>query len=463
MSEAYDVFISYNHADVDRVSELKREIEDRLRDRGLEEGEISIWWDKIMPAGKEGRAEIEKRLYSSKCVLTAWTTDSVNRRWVLAEAGAGFDREALISILLDDVHIPWPYQYDGVVDLRGWPAIDRSRELDKLLEGILELRRRPLRPTPAKGETRTVVLARQVFQDIQRPHASRRELALRDRVSSEVSEKLSHANALIDQMSRASLSGAVRLANEVIEEQRNLDDGWIARLRADYFLRLLGDPAEPDEVPPNVALASALVSGDPEIVDAALAERMEAPDDQSLFLFALYVLFPAGKISLAQRFLQSAESANPVSAEIKFHLARSCGRQKTGQGRLDCGHGLRDVLRMSPNAELVVLYRTILLIGNGTYKEARANLEAHGDSLSEPIRELLESLAIDQSPKRARAFQDRLDAALDTLKPPPHPLAELLRSADEERRTPASMPDGWLKDVATRSETYLQAVRPARL
>jgi hypothetical protein len=68
MSHAYDVFISYNRADRDRVRLLMEEI----RRLGLR-----VWMDEEIQPGTEFQREIEQALHNSGCVLVAWTEGSV--------------------------------------------------------------------------------------------------------------------------------------------------------------------------------------------------------------------------------------------------------------------------------------------------------------------------------------------------------------------------------------------------
>jgi hypothetical protein len=89
------------------------------------------------------------------------------------------------------------------------------------------------------------------------------------------------------------------------------------------------------------------------------------------YALGLYVLIPAGAAELGQKFLKAAESVNPLSAEIKFHLARS--HAWLGDWS-QCLGGLQDTLRMSPDAEIVVLYLALVSLRIGGYETAAATL-----------------------------------------------------------------------------------------
>ena len=458
MSQVYDVFLSYNRADRDRVRLLKEEI------RGLG---LSVWMDEEIEPGTEFQREIEQTLRNSGCVLVAWTEGSVCSDWVRAEATVGFDKQRLVSARLDNVEVPLPFNIHDVVDLRDWPSTHESdsQELQRLLARITELlgREPSARRSAAKRENLSVRLARRVMQAIGQTKVTRRDLQLRPQLSAVIYAKLTRANALIDQMSQQSLIRARGLATELVADLPDLDDGWIALARSAYLARLLDAPTaseegtvdEPWQPSAEGFSVAAFTSGDPQQVDAALAERMATPDDQSLLMFALYVLIPAGAAELGQKFLKAAESVNPLGAEIKFHLARS--HACLGDWS-QCLGGLQDTLRMSPDAEIVVLYLTLVSIRIGGYETAAATLRIHGDALAEPVRAMLDGLIAEEAIERAGLLQDRLDAVLATLKPSAHSFAEVLYRTDNQAFTSGPVPDRWLFDVTRRAEGYLKLV-----
>lgn len=459
VSSRYDVFISYHRADGgDRMRLLKQKIEGER---------LSVWMDEEINPRSAFRRQIEDALDNSACVVAVWTKGAAATDWVWGEADRGKDR--LISVRFDDgVRVPLPFNAYDVVDLTDWPS--DSGELKRLLDGIYaRLGRTPSTPSSraAKGETFTRRVAKSAAEAIRKFKEEEpilpREEQLRDLLPDAICERLTHTNALIDQLSRDSLSQAGSLARDLVgeigkgsvDERKSLDDWQIALLRSHYLLVLLGGHPASYEVSEEGGLAAALSSGDPQQIDSALTERIGEPDDQSLLLFALYVLFPIGKVELGQKFLKAAASVNPQSAEIKFHLARA---RELLSKRSSCLRLLRDTLRMSPNAELAVIYQTPTLLRSGKNAAARANLEMHGDSLAEPIRAILEDLVVEQSIDRAMLLQGQLDAALNTLRLPVRPIADVFASPAMRGIESRPLPKSWLGDVAERAEGYLQSV-----
>jgi hypothetical protein len=144
-----------------------------------------------------------------------------------------------------------------------------------------------------------------------------------------------------------------------------------------------------------------------------------------------------------------------LSAEIKFHLARSYGWLGDWSR---CLSGLQDALRMAPDAEIVIVYLALVQVRIGSYEAANATLRTCGNVLAEPIRALLADLISNKSSDQAGRLQARLDSALAALRRSARSLAEVLSSADEEAFTPHPMPDRWLYDVARRAEGYSKLI-----
>jgi hypothetical protein len=458
MSHTHDVFISYNRADRDRVRLLREE----MRRLGL-----SVWMDEEIEPGTEFQRKIERALHDSGCIVVAWTQGSVASDWVRAEATAGFNRQRLLSVRLDDVQVPLPFNIHDVVDLTDWPSNRQSddKDLQRLLGRITALlgKKATARQPPTKDENLSVRLARRVLQAISQPRVIRREIRLRSRLPAGAYAKLTRTNALIDQLSHGSLHEASTLAAGLVTDLPNLDDAWIGLVRSRYLARFLDEQrtaeyaaldalAQPSD---KSDLITAFTSGDPMQCDTVLSERMAAPDDQLLHLYALYVLFPARLSEIGQEFLTAAESVNPLSAELKFHLAR--GHSWLGNwGR--CLTGLQDTLRMSPDAELVVIYLILVSIKIGSYELAGTHLNLLGDAFPEPMRDILDRLVTDRLSDRAGLVKDRIDVALATLKSPSLSLAEILSHAEQDSVGPRPLPDRWVFDVAKRAEAWLKSV-----
>jgi formylglycine-generating enzyme len=92
-----DVFVSYAREDqrrVDRLIEL------------LERQRWSVFWDRDIPPGETWRSHIGAALDQTRCVVVAWTEQSILSDWVTEEADEARERDILVPVLLDPVRPP---------------------------------------------------------------------------------------------------------------------------------------------------------------------------------------------------------------------------------------------------------------------------------------------------------------------------------------------------------------------
>ncbi len=111
-----DIFISYASADRDWA----RKLADVLTEHGW-----SVWWDRVIPAGKQFDEVIEQALDSSKCVVVLWSPTSVGSTWVKTEAAEAMRRKALIPAIIEEVKIPLEFRRLQAADLSHWQG-DRT-------------------------------------------------------------------------------------------------------------------------------------------------------------------------------------------------------------------------------------------------------------------------------------------------------------------------------------------------
>ena len=69
-----DIFFSYAHEDLERI----RPIVAALESQGW-----TVFWDRRIPAGQTWRSYIGKALDEGKCMIVAWSRDSINSDWVI--------------------------------------------------------------------------------------------------------------------------------------------------------------------------------------------------------------------------------------------------------------------------------------------------------------------------------------------------------------------------------------------
>jgi len=111
-----DIFLSYASAD----REWAKMLAEALAEQGW-----SVWWDRVIPPGKQFDEVIEEALDGAKCVVVLWTHASVASTWVKTEAAEAMRRKVLIPALMEDVRIPLEFRRLQAADLAGWQG-DRS-------------------------------------------------------------------------------------------------------------------------------------------------------------------------------------------------------------------------------------------------------------------------------------------------------------------------------------------------
>ena len=92
-----DIFISYAREDQDAVRHLAA---------ALEAQGWSVFWDRTIPTGETWRSYIGKALDDARCVVVAWTVDSIKSHWVQEEADDARARNVLMPVLLTPVSPP---------------------------------------------------------------------------------------------------------------------------------------------------------------------------------------------------------------------------------------------------------------------------------------------------------------------------------------------------------------------
>jgi len=122
-----DIVISYARRDRAWVERLAK----ALKLEGW-----SLWWDQVIPPGRDFYQVIEEEIKAARCVVVVWSTVAVVSRWVRDEAAAGRDANKLVPVFREDVAVPMGFRTIQGAVLTSWDG-DRSEEAFRLLvEGI---------------------------------------------------------------------------------------------------------------------------------------------------------------------------------------------------------------------------------------------------------------------------------------------------------------------------------------
>ncbi len=122
-----DIFISYTHEGNARIRDLVH---------ALEEHGWSIFWDRRIPTGKTWQTYIDQALSDAKCVIVAWSQNSINSEWVIEEANDAKESGVLVPVLLDSVRPPLGFRGIQAADLTAWKRGSSSSLYDQLIQDI---------------------------------------------------------------------------------------------------------------------------------------------------------------------------------------------------------------------------------------------------------------------------------------------------------------------------------------
>jgi TIR domain len=110
-----DVFVSYAREDQPRVNAVI----EQLRKEGL-----TVFWDRDIPPGVDFGSFLDQALRSSRLVLVVWSTASINRDFVYAEAEFARSRSRLVSCRIDKCTPKLPFNTFQTADLSEWNGTD---------------------------------------------------------------------------------------------------------------------------------------------------------------------------------------------------------------------------------------------------------------------------------------------------------------------------------------------------
>lgn len=144
-----DIFLSYSRKDKQRAEHLVR----RLEGEGW-----SVFWDTQILSGDGWARKIKGELDAARCVITAWSRDAVQSRWVRTEADMARDRGVLMPVSLDGTTPPAGFGDLQFENLRWWNRWwNRGRDNAAIKRVLISLSQRldpsaPLSRAPPPGD-----------------------------------------------------------------------------------------------------------------------------------------------------------------------------------------------------------------------------------------------------------------------------------------------------------------------
>ncbi|MGD8274059.1 MAG: DUF819 family protein [Desulfobacterales bacterium] len=123
-----DIFISYAKKDKSEVEPIAN----ALKKIGWQ-----VWWDPIIPAGKDFDEVIAEEIAKAKCVIVIWTQTSVKSKYVKGEARDALKRNILVPVSIEpNVEPPYDFRSTQTIFLTNWGGSENFPGFQKLVTDV---------------------------------------------------------------------------------------------------------------------------------------------------------------------------------------------------------------------------------------------------------------------------------------------------------------------------------------
>ena len=122
-----DIFICYSRKNL--------VIAQNLRQRLLAQG-WSVFMDSNIGAGDRWSEEIQYELAQARAVLTLWSPDAVNSRFVMDEAHEAANRNIIFPAIVEEVPIPYGFRQFQTKKLIGWDGRGEHEEWEQIIQAL---------------------------------------------------------------------------------------------------------------------------------------------------------------------------------------------------------------------------------------------------------------------------------------------------------------------------------------
>ncbi len=147
-----DVFISYSRADTRFAQDVVW---------SFEGNNLSVFYDRKIPATKEWPSVLARELATSKVVLVLWSHSSKRSTWVIREATEAHEADKLVIAWIDQSRqLPDRFELIQTIDIAGWQRGVASRKFDDLLEVVSRMVDQPKTKDLAETNLRELGITR---------------------------------------------------------------------------------------------------------------------------------------------------------------------------------------------------------------------------------------------------------------------------------------------------------------
>jgi TolB-like protein len=147
MASPPDIFLSYNRED----QAVARRFAEAFEREGL-----NVWWDVTLRSGEAYDKVTEQALRTAKAVVVLWSKQSVDSRWVRAEATLADRQHTLVPAMIEPCERPIMFELTQTADLCHWNGESADPAWKSFLGDVQQFVRRP---APQSGAARSPVPA----------------------------------------------------------------------------------------------------------------------------------------------------------------------------------------------------------------------------------------------------------------------------------------------------------------
>jgi TolB-like protein len=118
MASPPDIFLSYNRED----QAVARRFAEAFEREGM-----NVWWDVTLRSGEAYDKVTEQALRTAKAVVVLWSKQSVDSRWVRAEATLADRQHTLVPAMIEPCERPIMFELTQTADLAHWDGSQTDR------------------------------------------------------------------------------------------------------------------------------------------------------------------------------------------------------------------------------------------------------------------------------------------------------------------------------------------------
>ena len=122
-----DIFLSYAREDTNVANVVVR---------ALKAAGFSVWIDRQVPTASKWEDILDTELGRARCIVMLWSAHAIKSHYVRHEGWAGFQRAALVPVLLSRAEIPRLFRSIQFADLTAWDGDPDAQGFREILVAV---------------------------------------------------------------------------------------------------------------------------------------------------------------------------------------------------------------------------------------------------------------------------------------------------------------------------------------